>query len=167
MIFLKIRDVKSPQRNAGDAGIDFFVPEKNDKFVEDLKSANEGRELKLEDNQIILEPQKAVLIPSGIKSKFGNNLALIAFNKSGVAVKKNLICGACVIDSSYQGEIHLHLINVGDKTQTIKFGEKILQFIPIKIENEPFSVKENILESEFYNVRTSRGEGGFGSTGVE
>jgi dUTP pyrophosphatase len=166
VIFLKIRDVKRPQRKAGDAGIDFFVPEKNDKFIEDLKEANKEKELKLENDQIILEPNKDVLIPSGIKSKFGNNLALIAFNKSGVAVKKNLICGACVIDSSYQGEIHLHMINVGNETQVVNFGEKILQFIPIKIENEPINVKEDVPEDEFYTTKTDRGAGGFGSTGV-
>ena len=167
MIFLKIRDVKRPQRKAGDAGIDFFVPEKNDKFIADLKEANKEKELKLENDRIVLDPNKDVLIPSGIKSKFGNNLALIAFNKSGVAVKKNLICGACVIDSSYQGEIHLHLINVGDKAQAINFGEKILQFVPVKIENEPINIKEDIPEDEFYTTKSDRGAGGFGSTGVE
>lgn len=167
MIFLKIRDVKRPQRKAGDAGIDFFVPEKNDKFIADLKEANKEKELKLENDRIVLDPNKDVLIPSGIKSKFGNNLALIAFNKSGVAVKKNLICGACVIDSSYQGEIHLHLINVGDKVQVINFGEKILQFVPVKIENEPINIKEDIPEDEFYTTKSDRGAGGFGSTGVE
>ena len=167
MIFLKIRDVKKPRRNAGDAGIDFFIPEKNDKFLEDLKAANIDKELKLEEDGIILEPNKDILIPSGIKSKFGNNLALIAFDKSGVAVKKRLKAGACVIDSSYQGEIHLHLNNIGEKPQLIKYGEKILQFIPIKIENEPINVKENLSENDFFMAKTVRGAGGFGSTGVE
>ena len=55
--------------------------------------------------------------------------ALVAFNKSGVAVKKQLYAGACVVDCGYQGEVHINLTNVGKEEQYIKPGDKIIQFV--------------------------------------
>ena len=92
----RIRDVKLPTRGTtGSAGIDFYFP--ND-YPESLCT---------------VEPGERFFIPSGIKANVPEGQALIAFNKSGVALKQGLSVGACVVDSDYQGEIHLHLINVG------------------------------------------------------
>ena len=59
--------------------------------------------------------------------------ALIAFNKSGVCTTLNVIAGACVIDSGYQGEIHIHLINVSKKDVFITPDMKIMQFVLIPV----------------------------------
>lgn len=180
MQFIKTRDVKSPERVVGEnAGIDFYVPNSNQDFIDALLSKNtefyikrKGERLSgvsyfdLEKNQIVIAPHQDVIIPSGIKSKFGPELALIANNKSGVATKKKLIFGASVIDCSYQGEWHLHLINTSKKYQTIECGQKIIQFIPHLISTEEVEVLD-IPESEFYTEKTSRGDGWQGSTGVE
>ena len=92
MKITKIRDVKTPIRGTeGSAGIDFFVPED---FPKDLCT---------------IQPNERFFIPSGIKANVPDGFALIAFNKSGVALKKGLLVGASVVDSDYQGEIHLHL----------------------------------------------------------
>ena len=67
-------------------------------------------------------------------------------------------------DEDYQGEIHLNLINVGASVADIKSGEKIVQFILLPV------FYDTIEEVEFKNLyedETVRGEGGFGSTGVE
>lgn len=147
MKFLKIRDVKSPNRGTSkSAGIDFFIP--ND-FEE-----------------VVLEPGQSTLIPSGLKVNIPENLAFIAFNKSGVATKKHLIVGACVIDEDYQGEVHLHLINVGDEPIAVSPGEKILQCILMPIVYEPVEMVET--EDELWEGKvTERGTGGFGSTGTK
>ena len=55
----------------------------------------------------------------------------MAFNKSGVATKKQLVAGAAVVDEGYQGELHIHIINVGGAVQRIIAGDKIMQFILI------------------------------------
>lgn len=163
--FLKIRNVKDPKRNNGeDAGIDFFVPEYNLIFHDDLLKKNPGLDIDYEG--FVVQPHEAVLIPSGIKSKFDNNLALIAHNKSGVCTKTLLVVGAQVIDSSYQGEWHIHMINTSNEKVHIKYGSKLTQFIPLYIYNGEFSVQENIPENEFFENTTSRGAGGFGSTGI-
>jgi len=145
MKFTKIRDVKSPTRaNATDAGIDFFIP--NDHVFSYLK------------------PGASVLIPSGVKVNCPEGYALIAFNKSGVAVKKNLHVGACVVDHGYQGELHLNLTNVGSEDQTIEGGDKIVQFVLLPL--GPPEVEE-VEETELYEEVSARGEGGFGSSGTK
>ena len=163
--FLKIRDVKTPQRDLGNAGIDTFVPEFSEAYLEALKAKNP--DIDISEDGINLGPQESVLIPSGLKTSFANNIALEAANKSGVATKKKLFVGATVVDASYQGEIHIHLVNVGYELQHINFGEKIVQWLPRLIDTEEHEVYENISEEEFYNgVVTSRAAGGFGSTGI-
>ena len=147
MKFLKVRDVKSPNRGtSSSAGIDFFVP-------------NDFQE-------ITLQPNQSTLIPSGLKVNIPNDHVLIAFNKSGVATKKNLQVGASVVDEDYQGEIHIHLTNVGTSPQTISAGDKIIQFLLLPIVYEGVELVET--EEELYGgVQTERGDGGFGSTGVK
>lgn len=146
MKILKTRDVKTPLRaNAFDAGIDFFIP--NDYPTTTLL------------------PNESILIPAGIKVDVPDGYALIAFNKSGVASKRGLIVGACVIDQTYQGEIHIHLINSSTDQQVLKAGEKIVQFICLPINYT--KVEEVSNEDELYKgIISSRGEGGFGSTGI-
>lgn len=117
-------------------------------------------------NNIYIAPHKAIIIPTGIKSKFGPELALIANNKSGIATKKQLIFGASVIDCSYQGEWHINLINTSDHYQTLEFGQKAIQFIPHLISTEPVEIVD-LPEEEFYTEKTSRGEGWQGSTGIK
>ena len=146
MRIAKVRDVKTPTRGtAGSAGIDFYVP--NDYPV----------------TLQLIEPGDRYLIPSGIKANVPNGYALIAMNKSGVATKKSLVVGACVVDSDYQGEIHMHLINVGNYSVKVVPGEKLVQFLLVPIEH--CDIRE-VSESELFEFETVRGAGGFGSTGV-
>ena len=145
MKICKIRDVKDPVRaNTTDAGIDFFVPE--------------------DFEERIIEPQESVLIPSGVKVNVPEGHALIAFNKSGVATKKNLQVGASVVDCGYQGEVHIHLTNVGFEPTKIDPGDKIIQLVLIKLGDPSI---ELVPETELYESESDRGSGGFGSTGTE
>ena len=85
-------------------------------------------------------------------------------NKSGVALKKGLVVGACVVDSDYQGEIHLHLINTSDKPVRIQPGDKLTQFLLIPVDH---CLVEVVNEGDLFEEETTRGSGGFGSTGVK
>ena len=142
----RIRDVKLPTRGTdGSAGIDFYIP--ND-YPEKLCT---------------IPPGDRFFIPSGIKVNVPTGYALIAFNKSGVSLNKGLMVGACVVDSDYQGEVHLHLINTSTIPVTINPGDKILQFLLIEVDHgDIYEVSEDVL----YNQQTLRGAGGFGSTGT-
>ena len=145
MKFSKVREVKTPQRaNLTDAGIDFFVPE--------------------DQSTISLTPGESCLIPSGIKVNVPEGYALIAFNKSGIATKKSLQVGACVVDCGYQGEVHVHLTNVGLEFAQIQPGDKVVQFVLIKLGNPTI---EEVSEENLYEEESNRGDGGFGSTGTK
>ena len=147
-----------------DGGIDLFVPAYSAEFENALRSKNP--EIFISRYCFEVEPHGDVLIPAGIKSKFDKNLALIACNKSGVCTNTQLIVGAQVIDSSYQGEWHIHLINSSNERVTIEYGVKLVQFIPVYINTDEHEVVDNMTEDEFYTEKTARGEGGFGSTGI-
>ena len=147
MKFLKIRDVKTPTRGTSkSAGIDFYVPN-------DFKKC-------------IVRPGDNLNIPSGIKANVPEGYALIAFNKSGVVLKKGLQAGACVVDEDYQGEIHINVINITSNETMIEPGEKLIQFLCLPINY--VSVELCKTEEELYEgTITERGEGGFGSTGIQ
>jgi dUTP pyrophosphatase len=138
----RVRDVKLPSRGTEvSAGLDFFVP--NDFTPK------------------ILFHGESVNIPSGIKVEIPHDFMLCAFNKSGVAVNKLLVVGACVVDEDYQGEVHLHVINNGLHPVSIQPGDKLVQFILIPV----WYVRVEEVES-IHEQSTARGAGGFGSTGT-
>jgi len=143
MKIAKIRKVKTPTRGTSQsAGIDFYVP---DDF-----------------NPVLLDVGNDICIPSGIKANVPAGYALIAFNKSGVALKAGLQVGACVVDEDYQGEIHLHMM--ATKMTRVKPGQKLVQFILLPVN---YSNVEEVSEEELFENETERGDGGFGSTGTE
>ena len=147
MKLAKIRNVKTPTRGTtGSAGIDFYVP---DDYPSSLCE---------------IEPGDRFFIPSGIKANVPTGFALIAMNKSGVAMKKGLMVGACVVDSDYQGEIHLHLINASSKPVTIEPGDKLTQFLLVPVNHCAVEVVD---VDRLFDEETARGSGGFGSTGVK
>jgi deoxyuridine 5'-triphosphate nucleotidohydrolase len=162
--FIKIRDVKDPERNVNEnAGIDFYIPELTEDVAKKILEFNHY--LSIKDNTIYISPHEDILIPSGIKAKFDKNIAMVVSNKSGIATKKKLIHGAHIIDSSYEGEWMFHLINWSNQTQTLDFGTRVVQVVPIIISNEQHIMKD-CSEEEFFKIKSERGQGGFGSTGI-
>lgn len=160
MKFSKVRDVKSPVRGTGKAaGIDFFVPNFEKEFT--------------------LCPMQDLLIPSGIKMEIPEGYMLMGADKSGVVTSKYaclgvgrtpkaeafesiVILGAKIVDEDYQGEIHIHVVNVGKAKVHIKPGMKIAQFILVPVSYEGL---EEVSESELFSRSSERGDGALGSTG--
>lgn len=184
MKFLLTRDyvVKAPKRIIGqNAGYDFFVPAFNDDFMVALTEKNSSVCVMQESDDctdekhkgcwyIRLAPHNSVNIPSGIHTLFADNEALIMQNKSGIAANKHLIVGACVIDSSYEGIVHLNVINTSDEYQKIYFDEKLVQGVLFFISNEETSsyLETDMPLEKFYEGHESeRKSGGFGSTGAK
>lgn len=167
MKIFKVRNVKTPTRGTKvSAGIDLYIPE--DFYI---KKGDELHEAPTYDREVAclrLDSGESVLIPSGIKANVPKNRALIAFNKSGVAVKKNLMVGACVIDEDYTGEIHIDIKNVGKKAVWITAGDKIIQLVCVPIDYVEIEECESELECFGDDlVLSERGDGGFGSTGTK
>lgn len=121
-----------------------------------------GRDLyaRLQGNTLMLQPHKNYMIQTGIAMAIPKGWVGLVFIRSGVASKKMLRLANCVgvIDSDYRGEIMLCIHNYSDCTQIIEDGEKLAQIVFVKYKDVVFfPVKE--LDD------TTRGEGGFGSTG--
>ena len=172
--FFKSRVVKDPSRGfPTDAGIDFFVPEFTSKFLEDFAVKNPNIENKADrkGSYFAVPPQGRILIPSGLHSRMAEpGRALIAFNKSGVATKLGLDVGACVVDYTYQGEIHLSLINTSNEEVRVYENMKIVQFVETPVITNDIEVTEmSDTPAEDYlafydGMKKDRGAGGFGST---
>jgi len=142
----KVREgAKLPVRaHPSDAGMDlFFCPD-----VEGLHS--------------VLRPNQTALLETGLKIGVPQGYMLQIMNKSGIASKRRLVTGACVVDAGYDGEIYVNLHNIGDKIQVIEPGQKIAQavLIPISLPEIEETLKDRVYDSD-----TARGDGAFGSTG--
>jgi dUTPase len=172
-------EVKKPEREYGNAGVDLFIPNYSETFVAAFREKNTAKnavlcinEYRLDESVrsdfIRIEPHGRVNIPSGVRSRIPANIALEAQNKSGIATKLGLVYGAATIDSSYKGIIHISLINTTDKPIELALGTKIVQFIPRVIDPSDIEVCDNMSLEEFYaNFEfDNRGEGAFGSTGI-
>ena len=164
-------DVKAPEREFGNAGIDFRIPEYTETFAKVFEEKNDYAYLRVSKDGkrfITILPHGRANIPSGIRSFIPANVALEAQNKSGIATKLGLVYGASVVDANYQGIIHLSVINTTDKEVDLTLGTKIVQFLPRVIDISPIEVYNNMSLDEFYKdfEFSNRGEGAFGSTGV-
>lgn len=79
--------------------------------------------------------------------------------RSGLASKHMIATGAGVVDADYRGPLYVLLFNHSDKEFQIAVGDRIAQLILEKIETPPVVEVEDL-------EATTRGAGGFGSTGM-
>lgn len=82
--------------------------------------------------------------------------------RSGLAAKNFIDVGAGVIDSDYRGEVKVLLFNFGENDFKVNAGDRIAQLI---IEKYTRTDLEEVIDGDL--DATERGEGGFGSTGVQ
>lgn len=110
---------------------------------------------------LILKPGEQIKLNSGLKIWIKDSRYVgMLFPRSGLGSKGlNLAHTVGVIDSDYQGEITIPLKNTGTENIVIERGQRIVQMGFFRIEQPPF------LKKESFSKRTSRGAGGYGSTG--
>ena len=172
--YCKVRDVKSPNRGTTkSAGLDFYVPSSIDKNIIELKCKITGCYPHIEYDsdsmmvkKIVLKPGESIMIPSGIKMKVPDGYALAFMNKSGVGAKKQLDRLAELVDCDYEGELHINVVNNGNRDQEINAGDKIIQGVVIPVS---FIQPEEVENEEvlFSGSTSERKSGGFGSTGTK
>lgn len=110
---------------------------------------------------IELAPMERALVPTGLAIALPAGYAGFIHPRSGRAAKEGLsmVNAPGTIDAGYRGEIQVILINLDkEKNIQIKRGERIAQLIIQEVEHANFLEVEQL-------PGTSRGEGGFGSTG--
>ena len=109
----------------------------------------------------VLQPMERKLARTGISLEIPHGFEAQIRPKSGLAITHGISHVNCVgtIDSGYRGEIKVPLINLSDTAYHVEKGKKIGQMVFAKVE-------EAVLEETAELSDTSRGQGGFGSTGL-
>jgi len=150
--FYRMRaNAKLPVRaHKTDAGMDLFY----------CPNGTRGASM-LDNGEYWLSARSSNLVSTGLKTEIPEGYMLEIKNKSGIASKRQLIVGACVVDPGYDGEIYVNLHNIGTETQKIKPGDKIAQAVLVPIVH--CGIEET--SEDNLNQGSSRAAGGFGSTG--
>jgi len=112
-----------------------------------------------------IAPGESALIPTGCIFAIPHGYMMEIKNKSGVAHKRQLLVGACVVDSGYEGEVFVNLHNVGSKIQILQPGDKIAQAVIVPAVAVRFMASEDPNIYDWYPITISnRGTGALGST---
>jgi dUTP pyrophosphatase len=113
------------------------------------------------DAPLTLEPGETQLVPSGMAIHLDDpGLAAIILPRSGLGHKHGIVLGNLVglIDSDYQGQIFVSTWNRGKTAFTLQPMERLAQLVIVPVVQVAFDVVDEFQAS-------SRGAGGFGSTG--
>ncbi len=108
--------------------------------------------------ETILSPGKPVRVKTGVAVHIPEGYVGLCWDRSGLSTNHALKTLGGVIDSGYRGEVMVGMINLGDTAYTIGSGDRIAQMLIQKVEAPEIVEVPELSE-------TSRGEGGFGSTG--
>ena len=111
---------------------------------------------------VILAPGEFKLISTGLRMHIPSGYEGQVRPRSGLAAKHGITClnSPGTIDADYRGIVQVLLINHGKEPFTINHGDRIAQLVLAPVTRGQF-VRSESLED------TSRGEGGFGHTGVK
>ena len=120
------------------------------------------------DNEsVTIEAGSRAILPTGLRFGIPHGYMLEVKNRSGMAAKRGLLVGACVIDSGYDGEVFINLHNVGTEPQTIESHSKIAQVVMVPVVH--FRAMERNGDGDLYGwypiTISDRGDGALGSTG--
>jgi dUTP pyrophosphatase len=114
------------------------------------------------NSPISMAPMSRILIPTGLFLALPENWEAQIRPRSGLAIKQGLTClnTPGTIDADYRGEIKVPIINLGDKDFIVERGMRIAQLIIARYEKIEWNLVEQLPQN------TTRGDAGFGSTGL-
>lgn len=114
------------------------------------------------DEPLELEPGKRLLVPTGLKMALPEGYEAQIRPRSGLAWRNGvtMLNTPGTIDADYRGEVKLLAVNLGEEPFTINHGDRIAQMVIAPVQQCSIKEADKLPES-------GRGEGGFGSTGVE
>ena len=111
---------------------------------------------------ITLKPLERTIVKTGLFIELPIGYEAQVRPRSGLAAKNGVtvLNAPGTVDADYRGEIGVILVNLSNEDFIIQNGERIAQLVIAKHERAEWTVVQELSE-------TSRGEGGFGSTGVK
>lgn len=119
-----------------------------------------GMDLRASED-VVLGAGERLAVPTGLVVALPEGYEGQVRCRSGLALRHglSLVNGVGTIDSDYRGEVKVLMVNLGSETVTLKRGERVAQMVVVAVERVELEESENLSE-------TSRGSGGFGSTGT-
>lgn len=105
-----------------------------------------------------LKPMERKVFPVGFALEFEKGYAAIVKDKSSLPNKAGLHTMGGVFDAGYRGEYNVQLINLGSEPYTIEKGDKVAQIVVCPVVIASLEEVDELCDS-------TRGTGGFGSTG--
>lgn len=136
----EVEDIPTPSyAHEGDAGMDLYAAE-----------------------ETVLQPGERKLVYTGIRIALEAGFEAQVRPKSGLAINHGIgvLNSPGTIDSQYRGQVKVILCNFSNEAYKIEKGKKIAQMVIKKVETAEVELVEDLDE-------TTRGDGGFGSTGLE
>ena len=134
----------------------------HNRFVPEYKTAGAaGMDLCAAISEpITLKPLERYLVPTGLKIELEHGYEAQIRPRSGLSIKHGISLINCVgtVDEDYRGEVCVGLVNLSNEAYTIQPDERIAQMVIARVEQAEIQVVTELSE-------TTRGEGGFGSTG--
>ncbi len=113
------------------------------------------------DEVLTIAPSQIVMVPTGLSMAVPRGFECQVRSRSGLAAKHGVFAlnAPGTIDSDYRGEVKVILANMSTEPFVIERGMRIAQLVVARHEHVEWNVVDTLEE-------TTRGEGGFGSTGV-
>lgn len=112
------------------------------------------------EEPVTIEPGKTVFLPTGLSMALPKGYVGLVYARSGLACKQGLAPAnkVGVIDSDYRGEFMIALHNHSTEPRVVEHGDRIAQLVVTPVIQPDYYEADTLDE-------TSRGTGGFGSTG--
>ena len=112
------------------------------------------------DEAVTIQPGEVYWVPTGIALEVPKGCAGLVYARSSLGAKRGLAPAnkVGVVDSDYRGEVKVVLLNHSKQPQTLEPGERVAQFVITPVLTPAYEEVEELTD-------TSRGAGGFGSTG--
>lgn len=112
------------------------------------------------EESVTIQPGEIYWVPTGIALEVPKGCAGLVYARSSLGAKRGLAPAnkVGVVDSDYRGEVKVVLLNHSKQPQTLQPGERVAQFVITPVLQPQYEEVEELTD-------TSRGIGGFGSTG--
>jgi len=116
------------------------------------------------DYDILLQPKQRVIIDTGLYFNLPDNVEIQVRPRSGLAARNGItvLNSPGTLDPPYNGMLKIIVLNTSNESFQIQHGDRIAQIVFNKFETV---TKFNVVDK--FETTTSRGEGGFGSTGIK
>ena len=112
------------------------------------------------EEAVTIQPGEVFWVPTGIALEVPKGCAGLVYARSSMGAKRGLAPAnkVGVVDSDYRGEVKVVLLNHSKQPQTLQPGERVAQFVITPVLQPRYEQVEELTD-------TTRGAGGFGSTG--